>query len=259
MKILFIGDVVAGPGRNVVKEVLPTIKKEQKIDLVLANAENLAGGRGITKETVQELVFCGIDYFTSGDHVFWQKGTEEIIDELPVLRPANYPSGTAGKGIKEIDTGKNGKVLLINLIGRTSFGNTFSLSDDPFTKADKILDQYDKDDYKAIIVDFHAEATSEKSAFGFYLDGKVTAVIGTHTHIPTCDNRVLPEGTMFITDVGMTGAIDSVLGVEKEIIINLYKTARNQKFEWKSTGTKAFRSVLLDTVASTIKRLDKVL
>ena len=129
--------------------------------------------------------------------------------------------------------------------------------DDPFTKVDEILDEYKDEDLSAILVDFHAEATSEKSALGFYLDGRVDAVIGTHTHVPTCDCRMLPKGTLFVSDVGMTGNIDSVLGVKKEIVIGLYTTARNQKFEWELQGKKAFRSVLVDTEAKTIERVDK--
>ena len=131
--------------------------------------------------------------------------------------------------------------------------------DDPFKRIDEVLETHKDKNFAAIIIDFHAEATSEKNALGFYLDGKVTAVVGSHTHIPTCDNRVLPKGTMFVTDVGMTGCIDSVLGVKSEIVINLLKTARHQKFEWESAGTKAFRSVLLDTVKKSIERIDKVL
>jgi metallophosphoesterase (TIGR00282 family) len=258
MKILFIGDIVAEPGRKAVKKILPDLKNELNIDLVLANAENIAGGRGITVDTVKELQDAGIDYFTSGDHVFWQKETEKFIDSVSVLRPANYPKGTPGKGFEIIDTGKNGRVLLINLMGRTSFGGIFSYLDDPFSKFDEILEE-NREGFSAIIVDFHGEATSEKQAFGFYADGKVTAVLGTHTHVPTCDHRVLPKGTMYVTDVGMTGVLDSVLGVKEELIIDLLRTARNQKFEWKNTGTKAFRSVLLDTVKKSIERIDKVL
>lgn len=258
MKILFIGEIVSQPGRTAVKEVLPGIIKEEKIDLVLSNAENLSGGRGATIENLAEMEKAGIHYFSGGDHIFWQKETEDELDNLPVIRPANYPNKTPGKGYSVIDTGKTGKVLFINLMGRTSFNSLFSYLDDPFTKFDQILEET-KDDYAAIIVDFHAEATSEKEAFGFYTDGKATAVIGTHTHSPTADNIVLPKGTLYITDVGMTGNIDSVLGVKKEIIIDMFLTARNQRFEWEKSGRKAFRSVLLDTNTSSIIRKDKLI
>ncbi len=259
MKILFIGDVVAEGGRKAVKRILPDLKKDQDIDLVIANAENIAGGRGITEETLAEMQNVGVDFFTSGDHVFWQNGTEDFIEDLPIIIPANYPKGTPGKGYSIVDTGKKGKVLVINLMGRTSFGGTFSYLDDPFSKADEILEETKNEKFAAIVVDFHAEATSEKCAMGFYLDGRVTAVVGSHTHIPTCDERKLPDGTLYVSDVGMTGIIDSILGVKKEIILALFKTARNQRFEWETSGTKAFRSVLLDTDNSSIVRIDKIL
>lgn len=259
MRILFIGDIVASAGRDIVKEILPSLKKEENIDLVIASADNLASGRGITKSVVEEVLSYGVDYFTGGDHIFGQKGTQDIIDSLPVLRAANYPKGTPGKGYTVIDTGRNGKVLLISLTGRTCFGGPSIYLDDPFSTIDPVLQEFKDENLSATIIDFHGEATSEKNAFAFYLDGKVTAVIGTHTHIPTCDERTLPLGTMFITDVGMTGAIDSVLGVKTDIVIKLFRTAQNQKFEWESTGTKAFRSVLLDTDTNHISRLDKII
>jgi 2',3'-cyclic-nucleotide 2'-phosphodiesterase len=259
MKILFIGDIVAEPGRKTIKQVLPDLRKELGVDLVVANAENAAAGRGITPGVLEELQSYGVDYFTSGDHVFWQRGTEDVIDDLPIIRPANYPEGTPGNGHFVLDLGAKGKVLLVNLMGRTSFGNVTSYTRDPFEMIDAILESYKDEKFAASIIDFHAEATSEKSAFGFYVDGKVTAVIGTHTHVPTCDHRVLPKGTMFVSDAGMTGIIDSVLGVKTDIVINLFKSARNQRFEWESAGTKAFRSVLLDTVEGSIERVDKVL
>jgi metallophosphoesterase (TIGR00282 family) len=258
MKILFAGEIVAEPGRKATKAVLPEVIKEHAVDLVIANAENLSGGRGFTPENLKEMQDCGTDYFTGGEHIFWWRGTEEIIDELPILRPANYPEGTPGKGHTLIDCGKNGSVLLINLMGRTVFSGPKAYAEDPFRTADKILEEYSGQDLSAILVDFHAEATSEKNALAFYLDGRVTAVVGSHTHVPTCDNRILPQGTMYVTDVGMTGNLDSVIGVKKDIIINLFLTARNQRFEWESAGTKAFRSVLLDTVDNTICRIDKI-
>ena len=257
MKILFVGEIVAEPGRQVVKSVLPGLIKEHKVDLVLSNAENLAGGRGITEETIEEMKLAGIDYFTGGDHTFWQKGTDDLIDNLPVLRPANYPSDVPGKGHVLIDSGKHGNVLLVNLMGRTSFNSINSYLDDPFTKADQILEEYKGQKLAAIIVDFHGDSTSEKSAFGFYVDGRVDAVIGSHTHVPTCDGMFLPGGTAFLTVVGMTGIVDSVLGVKKEIVIEMFKSARNQRFDWESTGRKAFRSVLLDTKEKVIFRIDK--
>lgn len=254
MKILFIGDIVASPGRKTVEKVLPTIKSGASISLTIANAENLAHGRGITQGTVLDMQRAGIDYFTGGDHLLWNKDTGDYIESLPLIRPANYPEDTIGKGFCVVDLGREGKVLLINLLGRTFLNERL---DDPFRIADKILKQFEGEDFVATIVDFHAEATSEKAALGFYLDGRVTAVVGTHTHVPTCDPIRLPKGTLFVSDVGMTGNVDSVLGVKKEIIIRQYLTGLNQKFEWEESGRCAFRSVLLDTEKMTIERIDK--
>ena len=259
MKILFVGEIVAEPGRKAVRQVLPDVIKEYSPDLVLANAENSAAGRGVTLDILKELQNLGINYFTGGDHMFWQRGTDEIIDDMPVIRPANYPDPTPGKGYVVLDTGKNGKVLLINLMGRTSFSSLFSYLDDPFRKADEILEEFEGEKFSSIIVDFHAESSSEKYTLGFYLDGRVDVFIGSHTHVPSADGFELPKGTLYLSDVGMTGIIDSVLGVKTEIITNLFLTARNQKFEWAESGRKAFRSVLFDTQEKTIQRIDKIL
>ena len=256
MRILFIGDIVGKPGRALVSDLLPGLRKSESIDVVLANADNLAHGRGATRGTVEEVLSCGVDLLTGGDHIFHYKAFENDIEDLPVLRAANYPGYTPGKGHTVLDLGKKGSLLVISLLGRTSFGGPSIYLNDPFRTVDEILEEFSSFDNLVSLVDFHAEATSEKNALGFYLDGRVTGVVGTHTHIPTCDVRVLPSGTMFVTDVGMTGNIDSVLGVKSDIILNLFLTARSQKFEWENTGAKAFRSVLLDTDSSQIKRLD---
>ena len=259
MKILYVGEIVAKPGREIVQRFLPEIIKEHKPDMVFANCENLSGGRGITEEKIEQMRMAGIDYFTSGEHVFQEKGTEDFINNLPVLRPANYPEGTIGEGYKIIDSGKNGKVLLINLMGLTSFGGKNAFLDNPFSKIDEILEKTIDEKVDAKIVDFHAEATSEKYSMGFYLDGRVDAVIGTHTHVPTCDDMVLPKGTLYLTDVGMCGAIDSSLGVKVDITIKMFLTAMSQRFEWENAGRKAFRSVLLDLQSRTIVRIDKII
>ena len=256
MRIFFIGDIVARPGREIVVELLPKIISEEKIDIVFANGENMAHGRGATRRTIEELLACGINYFTSGDHVFWHKGFEDEIDTLPILRPANFPGDLPGEGYKLLDAGKNGNILLINLMGRTFLNERL---DDPFRKLDEILEEVKGEDIGFSIVDFHAEATSEKHAFAFYADGRVGAVLGTHTHVPTCDNRVFPGGTLYVTDLGMTGIIDSVLGVKKGVILDLYLTGLNQKFEWENTGTKALRGVVLDTDKNSIERYDRIL
>ncbi len=257
MKILFIGDIVARPGRYAVREVLPNLIKENKIDFVVANAENLAHGRGATPETLLEMQNLGVNYFTGGDHVYWHKGFEESIDSLPIVRPATFVPGSPGKGYAIVDAGKLGNILIINLMGRTTFGNKYY--DDPFRAVDAILDDVKDKTITFSILDFHAEATSEKYAMGYYLDGRINAVLGTHTHVPTCDGAVFPKGTFYISDVGMTGAIESVIGVKKEIIIAQFTTGQHQKYEWENTGTKAFRSVLLDTERNTIERIDKYL
>ena len=259
MKILYVGEIVAKPGREIVQKFLPEIIKEYKPDMVFANCENLSGGRGITEEKIEQMRMAGIDYFTSGEHIFQEKGTEDFINNVPVLRPANYPEGTVGEGYKIIDSGKKGKVLLINLMGLTSFGGKNAFLDNPFSKIDEILEKTKDEKVDAKIVDFHAEATSEKYSMGFYLDGRVDAVIGTHTHVPTCDNMVLPKGTLYLTDVGMCGAIDSSLGVKVDITIKMFLTAMSQRFEWENAGRKAFRSVLLDLQSKKIVRIDKII
>lgn len=256
MKIVFIGDIVARPGRTAVKDVLPKLIKEIDPDLIIANVENLAHGRGVTDTTIREMKDAGIDVFTSGDHVFWQRDSEDVIDNTPIIRPANYPKEEPGIGFRVVDLGKNGNILIINLMGRTFLNERL---DDPFKKADEILAEHQGQNLSAILVDFHAEVTSEKHALAFYLDGRVDAVVGTHTHVPTCDQRVLPEGTMYVSDAGMTGNIDSVLGVKKDIIMDLYLTGRNQRFEWEDTGKRAFRSVIIDTENKEIDRYDRYL
>jgi 2',3'-cyclic-nucleotide 2'-phosphodiesterase len=208
---------------------------------------------------VAEMKLAGIDYFTSGEHIFWEKGTEDFIDKVPVLRPANYPKGTPGEGYHVIDAGKNGNVLLINLMGMTSYSGKNAFLDNPFSKIDEILEETKDQKFAAKIVDFHAEATSEKYSLGFYLDGRIDALIGTHTHVPTCDNYVLPKGTLYVSDVGMCGSIDSSLGVKADITIKMFMTAMNQRFEWESAGRRAFRSVLLDLEARSISRIDKLI
>lgn len=258
MKILFIGDIVSDPGRLAVKTALPEIKNTLNPDIVIANAENLTQGRGVTKSNLDEMLDAGVDYFTGGDHIFWQRNSMEDMPTFPVVIPANYPEPTPGNKFKIFET-PVGKILIMNLMGRTSFGGPYSYLEDPFRTADKILKEHAHIPNLVKIIDFHGDATSEKYAFGFYVDGRVDAVVGTHTHVPTCDNRILPSGTAFVTDVGMAGNIDSVLGVKTEIIQKLFLTAQNQRFEWENTGKIAFRSVIIDTDRKTIERVDKYL
>lgn len=232
MNILFIGDIFGRPGRTIVKERLPEIVKQHSIDLVIANGENAAAGFGITPALAEELFDLGVDVMTTGNHI-WDK--REIIDYFQMadgnphsparrlLRPANFPAHLPGVGLYE---GKKKGVgyAVINLQGRVFMGQ----SDDPFRVADRLLEQIES---KIVFVDFHAEATSEKIAFGWYLDGRVTAVVGTHTHVPTADETVLPKGTAYMTDVGMTGPYDSVIGVKKELVVDKFLSGMPARFE----------------------------
>ncbi len=260
MRILFLGDIVGSLGRATTAKVLPGLRKRDRVNLVLANAENIAHGRGATRSTIEETLSYGVDYFTGGNHIFWHKSFNDEIEHLPVLRPANYPSQTPGKGYAIVDLGKLGRVLVVSLLGRVFMRD---MADDPFVRVDEILKKYEGEDLAARVVDFHAESTSEHEALGFYLDGRVTAMVGTHTHVGTVDARVLPKGTAYVTDVGMVGSLDSVLGVKKEIIIRNFVSALPQKFEWEEEGEAVFNSVLIETeeggLAKSIKRIDETI
>lgn len=226
MNILFIGDVVGRPGRNYLAENLQKILLENDIDFTIVNGENSAGGVGITKSTYDELLGMGVDMITLGNHSWAKKEIFEFIEEADKLvRPANYPLNTPGKGYRIAE--KAGKrIAVINLCGRVFM----DCIECPFKIADEILEEI-RDKADIIIVDFHAEATSEKLAIGWYLDGRVNAVLGTHTHVQTSDERILPNGTAYITDTGMTGPRDSILGVEKDIVIRKFITGMPARFE----------------------------
>lgn len=257
MKILFIGEIVGSLGRKAVRAVLPEVLSGDNIDLVIANVENLAGGKGATKETLSEIASYGVNYFTGGDHIFWRDELEDYLMELPLVCPANYPEPSLGK-VFEVANVKEQKVVILNLMGRTFLNENL---DNPFHKLDYLLDVYLPSQglvNSFVFVDFHAEASSEKMAFANYADGRVGAIVGTHTHIPTADAQTLPKGTLFISDVGMTGSANSVLGVKTEIIIKKYLTARNQRFEWEESGPAWFRSVIIDTKAKSITRFDRL-
>lgn len=260
LKVLFFGDIVGRIGREGLKKVLPELKKRYKPDLIIVNGENAAHGSGITKKIYQELTDNGIDFFTLGDHTFDRPEIAELLvdDNVNIIRPANYPPHLPGSGVKVIEVGSK-KILLINLMGRVFMKMDY---DCPFRKLDEILAAYKKENPSAIIVDFHAEVTSEKRAFGWYADGRVSAVLGTHTHIGTCDNQILPQGTAYITDVGMVGAKDSVIGVKKETIINIFLNQVSKAFELLETGNCIINAVLLkiDTKTKTavlLKRVDE--
>lgn len=228
MNILCIGDIVGRPGREVLTKVLPSLKQELVIDCCVANAENASGGSGLIPKNAKEILEAGVDIMTLGDHV-WDK--PEVVSllqgECPLVRPYNFPPGAPGAGYKVLKMNNGHDVAVINLLGRTFMKYNV---DCPFRAIDVILNELPRA-VKIIIVDFHAETTSEKVAFSYYVDGRVSAVVGTHTHVATADERILSKGTAAITDLGMTGPLDSVIGQDKEKIIKRFLTGLPQKFE----------------------------
>lgn len=249
MKILVIGDAIGKPGREAVSSIVPDLRKEHEINLVIANGENAAGGIGLTQATAEELLKSGVDVLTSGNHIWRRKEVLPYLDtNAPVLRPLNYPPETPGRGYIIIDS-----TMVVNLLGRTFIGNF----DCPFRAIDKLLESIAPRP-KTIIVDFHAEATSEKVAMGWYLDGRVSAVVGTHTHVGTVDTRILPKGTAYVSDVGMTGPMDSVIGANTEAVLESFLTLMPLNLS-VGKGDLVFNSVLLDIsningLATSIKR-----
>lgn len=226
MRILMVGDVVGRPGRYFFMEKTPELKQTKKIDMIVVNGENAAHGKGLTPNVFDELIRGGADVVTSGNHIWDNPNVLKIIDTEPfLLRPANYPEDAPGRGFCIFPVGKK-KVGVINLSGRTFMSSL----DCPFQLADKILNFMEKD-CDLILVDFHAEATSEKLALANYIDGRVAAVVGTHTHVQTADEKILPKGTAYITDLGMVGAENSVLGMKIEPVIKKFLSGRPSKFE----------------------------
>jgi len=227
LKILVVGDIVGKPGRKALKILLPDIQQKHNIDFTIANAENAAGGKGLTKDVMNEILSCGIDVLTMGNHVWDNKGIFSFIDdEFRLIRPINYPGPCPGQGFHIYTTYFNKKVAVINASGRVFL----PALDCPFQVVDEILPKL-REHSDCVIIDFHAEATSEKLAFAYYFDGKVTAVLGTHTHIQTADETILPNGTAYITDLGMTGPRDSILGMKKDDVIEGFLTKRPIRFE----------------------------
>ncbi len=233
MRILFVGDVFGSAGRRIVHEHIGHVIEERAIDLVIINGENAAGGFGLTPAIADELFNLGAHVITTGNHVWDKREIIEYLQSVPpesherprrVIRPANYVAGTPGHGFYQGQLSSGQEFAVINLQGRVFMGQ----SDDPFRTADALLKQITA---KVIFVDFHAEATSEKAALGWYLDGRVTAVVGTHTHVPTADDRVLPGGTAYQTDAGMSGPYNSIIGVEKELVLQRFLTGMPGKFE----------------------------
>ena len=228
MRILILGDVVGRPGRRAVREIVPSLIKKEAIDLAIANAENAAGGMGVDIKSASELFSAGLDVLTSGNHIWKKKEIYPYLNEQTrLMRPANYPEGAPGQGWYAWENQHGLSALIINLQGRVFMPNHV---DDPFRCVDGLLKEHGRHS-PVIIVDMHAEATSEKNAMGWYLDGRVSVVYGTHTHIQTADERILPGGTAFITDLGMCGPFDSVIGMEKEVVINGFISQLPRKFE----------------------------
>jgi metallophosphoesterase (TIGR00282 family) len=241
VKLLFVGDIFGHAGRHIVADHLADIRSAQGIDVVIANGENSAAGFGITPGVADELFRLGIDVMTSGNHIWDKKDIFDYIARTPkLLRPANYPPGCPGEGVFIHETKSGARCAVINLQGRVYMANT----DCPFRKADELLAALPAD-VKVRFVDFHAEVTSEKMAMGWYLDGRVSAVVGTHTHIPTADTRILPGGTAYQTDCGMTGPFDSVIGVEKDPILRRFLTALPAKME-PAKGSVELHSVIVE-------------
>jgi hypothetical protein len=226
-RLLFIGDIVGRPGRELVRRGLSALVAHQRIDLVVANVENAAAGFGITPDIADDFLEYGVQVMTGGNHSWDKKEIVPYFDEQPrLLRPANFPAGTPGRGVYVARTAAGVSVAVINAMGRVFM----TAIDDPFRVVEAEI-QAIQQEARVILVDFHAEATSEKIAMGWHLDGRVTAVVGTHTHVQTADSRVLPRGTAYITDVGMTGPHDSVIGVERSAILARFLTGLPQKFE----------------------------
>ena len=263
MNILYIGDVMGETGVEVVESVLPELRRGQQIDLVVAQVENVTEGKGIIPEDFKRLQNAGVDFGTGGN---WSLFRPEIIElannpEQPIIRPANYPEGTAGLGYKYVSTSK-GKVLVVSLLGQIVGKDADKPVDNPLKVIDRILKQEASNEKVATIVNFHGDYSSEKVVIGHYLDGRVTAVIGDHWHIPTADARVLPEGTAHITDVGMCGALDASLGVTYQSVIPRWRDEKQTRNVLETEGRRQFNAVLVKSnelgLATEITQIKKI-
>ena len=258
MNILIIGDVVGSPGRGILKKALPVVFEKHDIDYCIANAENAAGGFGVTKDVCDELLDAGVDCLTSGNHIWDKKEIVGIIDLIPqLLRPLNYPKDQPGRG-HHVGKGKRSgvPVATLNLSCRVFMNGSI---DDPFRLGSEAVERL-RGEAPIVIVDVHGEASSEKTALGYHLDGRVAAVVGTHTHVPTCDHRILPQGTAYCTDLGMTGPYDSVIGVEKDAVVRRFLTGMRTRFE-TAKGDPRFAAVVVDADPETglARSIDRML
>jgi metallophosphoesterase (TIGR00282 family) len=243
MNILMIGDVVGNPGRTILRKALPAVFRKFEIDYCVANVENAAGGFGVTKEVCDEILDLGVDCLTSGNHIWDKKEILGVVDLIPqLLRPLNYPTRQPGRG-SHVGKGKRSgvPVATINLSGRVFMNGAI---DDPFELGLREAERL-RGEAKVILVDMHGEASSEKTAIGFHLDGLASAVVGTHTHVPTCDQRILPRGTAYLTDLGMTGPYDSIIGVEKDAVLHRFLTGMPSRFE-TAKGDPRFAGAVID-------------
>ena len=258
MNILLIGDVVGNPGRSIMKKALPVVFKKYDVDYCVANIENAAGGFGVTKDVCDEILDMGVDCLTSGNHIWDKKEIIGVIDLIPqLLRPLNYPARQPGRG-SHVGKGKRSKVPVatLNLSGRVFMNGAM---DDPFALGLKEIERL-REEAKVILVDMHGEASSEKTAIASYFDGLVSAVVGTHTHVPTCDHRILPRGTAYCTDLGMTGPYDSIIGVEKDAVIHRFLTGMPSRFE-TAKGDPRFAAAVVDVDEQTgrARSIDRML
>ena len=253
MRLLMVGDVVGQPGRAALSQLLPELRSTLRLDYIIVNGENAAAGRGLTEQTAKEIFRAGADVITSGNHIFDVREFVSSLDhDWPVLRPANYPPGTPGRGVWRIDN-----LVVLNLMGRTFMPMPL---DDPFRTADALLNEVSVD--SIVVVDFHAETTSEKQAISWYLNGRVAAVVGTHTHTPTADARVLPGGTAMVTDLGMVGARDSIIGDDVEAVLERFLTSMPTRLPVAKGPEVSFNSVLIEVDditrrATHIERVDR--
>jgi hypothetical protein len=261
IRVLYIGDVCGKPGRQALSKLLSEIRKQERVDVIVTNIENLAHGRGATVDTVREIMSYGVDFMTAGNHIWRRPDFEELLSgNFPVVRAINYPKDIPGKGYDIIDLGEKGRLLIAEVQGRAFIQDNVTL--DMIRPLDEMLSEVEDEDLAGIIVEIHAEATSEKIATALYLDGRVSAVVGTHTHIPTADERILPKGTAFIADIGMVGVMNSSLWVKPEIVQQQLKYPYAPSYEIEEDGECRFDSVLIDingpASSSKISRVNRV-
>lgn len=256
MKILFIGDVVGSPGRDMVQEYLPRLKQKYQPHITIVNGENAASGKGITEKIYKQFLSSGAQAVTLGNHAWDKKEIFEFIDQAPnMVRPANFPPGTPGKGLTFVKINK-AEVAIINLQGRTFL----PAIDDPFRKVDELIEEAKKRT-NIIFIDFHAEATSEKQAMGWYVNGRASVIVGTHTHTQTADERLLPNGTAYITDVGMTGPYDGILGMDREAVLKRFQTSLPVRFEVTKEGRTQLNGIIaeVDDESGRAKKIQRII